>query len=174
MDDGTEHQHIFLVVEEIVSTIKFLFLALHLILLVNLELVEEGCTNERWKWFKVTLFCCLGALDGMYIKVRVPQTDKARYRNRKKDITVNVLGVCDQNMKFMYVLIGWEGSTVDSRILRDAISRRNGLRVPSGSYYLCDSGYTNGVGFLAPYKGVRYHLNEWDEGDKLVMAMYTE
>ena len=24
-----------------------------------------------------------------------------------------------------------------------------------------DAGYTNGPGFLAPYRGVRYHLNEW-------------
>ena len=24
-----------------------------------------------------------------------------------------------------------------------------------------DAGYTNGPGFLAPYQGTRYHLNEW-------------
>ena len=24
-----------------------------------------------------------------------------------------------------------------------------------------DAGYTNGLGFLAPYRGTRYHLNEW-------------
>ena len=30
-----------------------------------------------------------------------------------------------------------------------------------GFYYLCDAGYTNGEGFLASYKGQRYHLNEW-------------
>ena len=27
-----------------------------------------------------------------------------------------------------------------------------------------DAGYTNGEGFLAPYKGTRYHLSEWREG----------
>lgn len=27
-----------------------------------------------------------------------------------------------------------------------------------------DAGYTNGNGFLAPYRGQRYHLNEWREG----------
>jgi hypothetical protein len=25
-----------------------------------------------------------------------------------------------------------------------------------------DGGYTNGEGFLAPYRGTRYHLSEWD------------
>ncbi|KAK6126417.1 hypothetical protein DH2020_039805 [Rehmannia glutinosa] len=67
-------------------------------------------------------------------------------------------------MQYTYVLSGWEGSAADSRVLRDAINRPNGLRVPTGNYYLCDCGYTNGPGFLAPYRGVRYHLDEWSSG----------
>ncbi|XVE64501.1 hypothetical protein DITRI_Ditri07aG0105500 [Diplodiscus trichospermus] len=67
-------------------------------------------------------------------------------------------------MQFIYVLPGWEGSAADGRVLRDAISRRNGLKIPQGNYYLCDAGYTNGEGFLAPYRGQRYHLNDWREG----------
>ena len=35
-------------------------------------------------------------------------------------------------MQFIYVLLGWEGSTSDSRVLRDAVSRPNGLKVPTG------------------------------------------
>ncbi|KAL8473355.1 hypothetical protein ACS0TY_030257 [Phlomoides rotata] len=54
-----------------------------------------------------------------------------------------------------------EGSAADSRVLRDAIHRTNGLHVPRGHYYLCDNGYPNCEGFLTPYKGVRYHLSEW-------------
>ncbi|KAL0308813.1 UNVERIFIED_CONTAM: hypothetical protein Sradi_5823600 [Sesamum radiatum] len=66
-------------------------------------------------------------------------------------------------MQFIYVLPGWEGSAADSRVLRDAIGRRNGFVVPRGSYYLVDAGYTNGDGFLAPFRGQRYHLNDWSE-----------
>ncbi|KAL0328121.1 UNVERIFIED_CONTAM: hypothetical protein Scaly_2244700 [Sesamum calycinum] len=51
----------------------------------------------------------LGALDGTYIDVRVKIEDRARYRTRKGSITVNVLGVCDRDMRFIYVLVGWEG-----------------------------------------------------------------
>ncbi|KAL8536816.1 hypothetical protein ACS0TY_012115 [Phlomoides rotata] len=105
----------------------------------------------------------LGALDGTYIPVKVPHPDIPRYRNRKGNIYVNVLVVCDRNMNYIYVLSGWEGSAAYSRNLRDAVTRTNGLKVPTGSYYLCDGGYTNGNGFLAPYTGVRYHLKEWDE-----------
>ncbi|XP_060671461.1 uncharacterized protein LOC125423312 [Ziziphus jujuba] len=74
---------------------------------------------------------CLGALDGTYIKVKVPKIDKPRYRTRKGEIATNVLGVCNPNMEFIFVLPGWEGSASDSRVLRDAISRPNGLKVPT-------------------------------------------
>ncbi|KAK6125833.1 hypothetical protein DH2020_040429 [Rehmannia glutinosa] len=67
-------------------------------------------------------------------------------------------------MKYTFVLSGWEGSAADSRVLRDAISRPSGLRVPTGNYYLADNGYTNGPGFLTPYRGVRYHLDEFRGG----------
>jgi len=30
-----------------------------------------------------------------------------------------------------------------------------------GNYYLCDGGYTNGKGFLSPYRGYRYWLKDW-------------
>ncbi|GAV85624.1 LOW QUALITY PROTEIN: DDE_4 domain-containing protein, partial [Cephalotus follicularis] len=86
--------------------------------------------------------------------MNVSVVDRARYRTRKGQIATNVLGVCTSYMQFIYVLPGWEGSSQDTAILRDAISRRN-----KGYYYLCDAGYTNGEGFLAPYRRQRYHLN---------------
>ena len=91
----------------------------------------------------------------------------------------NVLGVCAPDMQFIYVLPSWEGSAHDGRVLRDAITRPNGLRIPQGEfgivnscgflisylvqmlilflfailrvYYLVDVGYSNANGFLAPY-----------------------
>ncbi|XP_042029930.1 uncharacterized protein LOC121776835 [Salvia splendens] len=52
---------------------------LHVILFVKPEPVPDDCTDSRWKWFKG----CLGALDGSYINVMVPNEDKPRYRTRK-------------------------------------------------------------------------------------------
>ncbi|KAL0462238.1 UNVERIFIED_CONTAM: hypothetical protein Slati_0111400, partial [Sesamum latifolium] len=80
---------------------------------------------------------CLGALDGTFIDIRVPEIEKGRYRTRKGHVAVNVLGVGNSNMQFIYVFSGWEGSGADSRVLRDVIHRPHGLRVPSGnSYYV--------------------------------------
>ena len=73
-------------------------------------------------------------------------------------------------MQFIYVLPGWEGSAADGRVLRDALLRPHGLKVPRPYYYLVDAGYTNGEGFLAPYRGQRYHLNDWREGHQPTTA----
>ncbi|KAL4032663.1 hypothetical protein IC575_005744 [Cucumis melo] len=96
----------------------------NIVLLVVLRLYEE--------LIKRPVPNCLGALDGTYIKVNVPAGDRPTFRTRKGEIATNVLGVCDTKGDFVYVLAGWEGSAADSRILRDAISRENGLQVPKG------------------------------------------
>ncbi|KAG8379263.1 hypothetical protein BUALT_Bualt07G0070400 [Buddleja alternifolia] len=90
-------------------------------------LEHEDSTDSRWKWFKG----CLGALDGSCINVRVRDTEKARYRNRKGEVSINLLGVVDRFCKFVYILPGWEVSAADARVLRDAINRPHGFKVPS-------------------------------------------
>ncbi|XP_073015840.1 uncharacterized protein [Primulina eburnea] len=135
-------------------------LKLHPLLLVKPDPVTEDCSNETWKFFK----SCLGALDGTYVNVQVPNKDKPRYRTRKGTTAVNVLAVCDRNMNFIYALTGWEGSAADARVLRDAIHRKDVLKVPRGTYYLCDNGYANVDGFLTPYRRKRYHMDDWAIG----------
>ncbi|CAN1764580.1 hypothetical protein LINPERHAP1_LOCUS9324, partial [Linum perenne] len=41
------------------------------------------------------------------------------------------------------------------------MSHSDRFSVPADSYYLCDAGYTNAKGFLAPYRSQRYHLTDW-------------
>ncbi|XP_057535307.1 uncharacterized protein LOC130813488 [Amaranthus tricolor] len=108
---------------------------------VDFNVTYDG--DNKWKWFEKAL----GELDGTLIKMTVPVEDRPRYRDRKGDITTNVLATCDPSLRFNYVLPGWEGSAYDPCILGDALRRPNGLKVPRS--------------FLAPYKGTRYHLNLW-------------
>ncbi|KAL5564127.1 hypothetical protein UlMin_027291 [Ulmus minor] len=115
------------------------------------EPVPADCTDDRWRWFKN----CLGTLDGTYIQVRVLENDKPRYQTRKSDIATNVLGVCSRDLKFIFVFPGWKGSASDSRVLRDAISNPNGLKVPRAIVML--------KAFLSPYRGTWYHLKEWGQ-----------
>ena len=61
--------------------------------------------------------------------------DQVHYRNMKGWISQNVMCDVSFDMRFNYVLAGWEGSASNSRILQDAIYRRplNRLKVPVGN-----------------------------------------
>ena len=64
---------------------------------------------------------------------RVPRNMQAAFRGRKSNTTQNVMAVVDFDLKFTYVLAGWEGSARDALILADAIERPDGLSVPEGN-----------------------------------------
>ncbi|CAL8150682.1 unnamed protein product [Prunus armeniaca] len=104
---------------------------------------------------------CIGAIDGTHIPAMVRGRDVSSYRNRHGKISQNVLAACNFDLEFIYVLSGWEGSAHDSKLLNDALSRRNGLKVPQGKYFLVDCGFPNRRQFLAPFRGVRYHLQDF-------------
>ncbi|XP_052625881.1 uncharacterized protein LOC111900901 [Lactuca sativa] len=104
---------------------------------------------------------CIGAIDGTHVRVHVPNRDAPRYRGRKGYPTINVLATCTFDLKFTYVLTGWEGTASDSRIIKNAFTRNDKLLIPSGKYYLVDGGLPHTNKLMAPYRGVRYHLKEY-------------
>ncbi|GAU49426.1 hypothetical protein TSUD_407280 [Trifolium subterraneum] len=101
------------------------------------------------------------AIDGTHSRVKVRRADAPRFRGRKECTTKNVFAACSFDMKFTYVLTGWEGTASDSRILKDALSREDSLVIPEGKYYLGDAGFPLKAGILTPYRGVPYHLKEY-------------
>ncbi|XP_040871040.1 uncharacterized protein [Glycine max] len=48
----------------------------------------------------------------------------------KQNVERIILPQLNAKTKFMYVLSGWEGSAHDSKVLSDALARKNGLKVP--------------------------------------------
>ncbi|KAE8996447.1 hypothetical protein PR001_g18902 [Phytophthora rubi] len=67
-------------------------------------------------------------------------------------------------MEFVYMLAGWEGSAHDGRVLKDAVA--HDFRIPQGKYYLGDAGYALNSFTMTPYRGTRYHLKEFGEGQQ--------
>ena len=63
----------------------------------------------------------------------MPAKISAAFRGRKHYPTQNVLAAVDFDLRFTYVLAGWEKSTHDALILGDATERDDGLRVPPGT-----------------------------------------
>ncbi|KAF3671610.1 hypothetical protein FXO37_07943 [Capsicum annuum] len=94
------------------------------------------------------------AIDGTHVIASVSIEQQNRFRGWK-GTTQNILASINFNLKFMYVLAGWEGSAHDSRILNYALER------PHDKYYLVDAGYGLRKGFIPPYHGIRYHLQEY-------------
>ena len=51
---------------------------------------------------------------------------QGRFRGQKDGTTQNVLVAISFDLKFTYILVGWEGSAYDSRVLNDALTRLGG------------------------------------------------
>lgn len=107
---------------------------------------------------------CRGAVDGSLLDAFVSQADMSRYRSRKGRISTNLLAACHFSLLFCYLLSGWEGSAADSRVFDDA--RRTDFPIAPGTYYLGDAGFPLCDALLVPYRGVRYHLKEWEQSNQ--------
>lgn len=154
----------------------------------NISVIPERiATNPKFSPF---FDSCIGALDGTQIPAIV-RVDDVGFRNRKGTVSQNVLGVCDFDGLFTYVLAGmlfsllyfdkmlvfdanvhciiacmhvqgWEGSAADGKVVADALHK--GLSRYLNKFYLGDAGYALSRWCLTPYRGVRYHLREWIAG----------
>ncbi|XLU54059.1 hypothetical protein S245_048707, partial [Arachis hypogaea] len=89
-------------------------------------------SNRFYPYFKISLDC-IGAIDGTYVKVKVPIADQPRFR-------------------------GWKGTASDSKILKSALSRDDRLKI---SRDLFDTGFMLKHALITPYRGIRYHLKEF-------------
>nr|XP_020164043.2 putative nuclease HARBI1 [Aegilops tauschii subsp. strangulata] len=94
--------------------------------------------------------------DGTHVTARFPRSQSTAYRGRKHYTSQNVLAAVDFDLKFTYVLAGWEGSAHDANILTDSMSRPDGINIPDGKFYLGDAGYACRPGILPPFRKTRH------------------
>jgi hypothetical protein len=66
--------------------------------------------------------------------VKVCNEDAPRYRGKKGYPTQNVLTACLFDLKFTYVLLGWEGTASNLRIIKNALTRNDNLKIPQGKF----------------------------------------
>ncbi|RDX78121.1 hypothetical protein CR513_41651, partial [Mucuna pruriens] len=136
---------------------------------------------------------CVGAIDGIHVPVTVGVDEQGPFRNKNGLLSQNILAACSFDLKFQYVLAGWEGSATDLQVFNSAITRQNKLHIPEdmvwlvvillefclltigtnfqalalrsySKYYIVDSKYPNVPGFIAPYSSTPYHSKEFLSG----------
>lgn len=93
----------------------------------------------------------IGCVDGTHIAIKSPGGPNAElYRCRKNFFSINVMGVCDPNLKFTNLVVNWPGSAHDSRIFSES---RLISRLETGMYrgfLLGDNGYACRSFILTP------------------------
>ena len=62
----------------------------------------------------------------------MPPEIQGRFRSHKDGTTQNMLAAISFDLKFTYVLVGWEGSAHNSLVLNDAFTRLGGFSIPEG------------------------------------------
>lgn len=88
----------------------------------------------------------VGALDGTHIAIVKPKEDEHNFINRKGFHSINVLIVCDANLKILFINANYPGSSHDSFVwrnsgLRQHLLHNHMLNVTRGAWLLGDSGY---------------------------------
>uniref|UniRef100_A0A8R7PAM6 DUF8040 domain-containing protein n=1 Tax=Triticum urartu TaxID=4572 RepID=A0A8R7PAM6_TRIUA len=86
----------------------------------SLETPAKIAGNHRFDpYFKD----CIGAIDGTHVRAGVTKDVEPSFRGRKAFTTQNVMAAVDFDLRFTYVLAGWEGSAHDATVLADALTR---------------------------------------------------
>jgi hypothetical protein len=67
------------------------------------------------------------------VRASVVKDVEDSFRGRKPFPTQNVMAAVDFDLRFTYVLAGWEGTAHDANVLADALGRERGLQVPEGN-----------------------------------------
>jgi hypothetical protein len=101
----------------------------------------------------------LGAIDGTHINCCPSADERHLARNQKGGVSQNCLACCSFDLRFQYILSGWDGSVSDAMLFNEA--RLTDLCIPKGKYYLADAGFGICEALLVPHRNVRYHLAEW-------------
>jgi hypothetical protein len=150
-------QHSGSTISEIVNEVAMCFDRVQHLLFIRPtnERPQEITNNPKFAGF---FDDCIGALDGCHCSAA---TNDPLFRNYKHNMfSQNVLGLVNFDLTFSHVLAGWEGCAHDGAVLADALAK--GLTTFPGKYYLGDAGYGLSRYCLTPYRGVRYHLKEWE------------
>ncbi|XP_017970459.1 PREDICTED: uncharacterized protein LOC108660704 [Theobroma cacao] len=95
-------------------------------------------------------------MNGSHVFSIPPANDQIRFIGRKGYPTHNVMLVCNVDMLFTFVIVGWPGTAHDTCIFSTVLEEIKNVFLHPPKV---DAGYPNMKGYLGPYKGERYHID---------------
>jgi hypothetical protein len=75
---------------------------------------------------------CLSAIDGTHIPISTSPEKHLPFRNRKGTLSINVMVACNFDLNIYFLSSGWEGSAIDSRVLRSRYLQANSIWLTGG------------------------------------------
>jgi hypothetical protein len=111
----------------------------------------------------------IGTIDSTHINFHPSAADHDATHDRKGNFTQNCLAACNFNMRFMYMLSGFQRSTADAHVYN--VAHLTNFTIPPGKAYLVDAGFGACNELFMPYCGVHYHLAEWGCANQVYVAV---
>jgi len=133
--------------------------------------------SARFRYFHDTV----GATDGSYVPIRALAEDQDKYRNRKGVVAMNNLFTVHWDFTFAKVAAGFAGCRCDAGAYKEVIPGKtesygqeidNSLQRRQAT--LLDAVFRLTPTCLVPYRGVRYHLMEWQGSGQQTPESYKE
>ena len=113
------------------------------------EAVEEGFRAKSRGFYGI-----VGAVDGCHIPIKAPLEDPVSYVNRKSFHSVLLQGICDHELLFTDIDVGWPGSVHDARVYRTSpIAQKLQNTLPPDKHLVGDNAHRLKMHLMIPYKG---------------------
>ncbi|KAH7984229.1 hypothetical protein HPB52_018260 [Rhipicephalus sanguineus] len=103
----------------------------------------------------------IGCVDGCHVEINTPSVSAHSYFNRKKFPSLILQGICNHENRFTDVLIGFPGSALDARVLREGPFFEEAATKCCNCYILGDSAYPLLPWLMVPYKNMERSFPTW-------------
>nr|XP_036232709.1 protein ALP1-like isoform X5 [Bactrocera oleae] len=120
-------------------------------------LVEQQKIMEEFQSKRTNPFpFVVGCMDGIHFKINTPKKDAISYYDRKGNFSITMQAICDSNLRFLDVFIGFPGSCHDANVWKNSPIYQQitsgEAQLATTAVILADSAYPLSKYLMVPYR----------------------